>query len=745
MATVFRGGKSSIGYRLHLEYPIERQEYVPMRLETPRGRTIHWQANGIHVLISIDSDRVLHLSSILPAPGYKPRNLASKYFPSSSLPLVQVRLVGDGNQIYKSSKTLLGSYISGRLRYVSHSEMKDDLQRSLDITSHDEISGILVTTHFVVFTGIPVLRSWITVTNTCEKDIILSQVNSLTFGGLSSSEEWWNDYTLSTATNTWFREAQWRDHPLPSIGLDNSGIYKLQDGHVASMANFSLSNRGSFSTGTHLPMGMLKRNDNTETWLWQVENNASWRWEIGDYKDNVYLAAGGPTSIDHDWRQTLAPRATFTSVPMALCHVFDSPETAFGALTQYRRRLRRKHADNDELPVIFNDYMNCLMGDPTEEKIKSLLPAVATCGAEYFVIDAGWYADDNGWWDDVGLWQPSKVRFPSGFKSLLDTILSHGLIPGLWLEPEVIGVRSVVANQLPPDAFFQERGERIIEKGRYQLDYRHPAVRERMDKVVDDLILNYGVGYFKFDYNIEVVQGTGVNSCSTGSGQLDHSRAYLGWVNKIYDRHPSLVIESCSSGAQRMDYAMLSVHSLQSTSDQQDPVLYAVIAAAAPTAVTSEQSATWAYPQPSWDLEMNALTVVNSLLGRVHLSGKLDALNTENLDLIKQGMDVYKSIRSEIKTSLPFWPLGLPKWHDEWVALGIAAESGNFYLSVWRRGGPSSANLPIKGLSGTGDVEIELLYPRGFPADVKWDAKNSSLAVELPSTPSARLFRLRPK
>jgi alpha-galactosidase len=194
-----------------------------------------------------------------------------------------------------------------------------------------------------------------------------------------------------------------------------------------------------------------------------------------------------------------------------------------------------------------------------------------------------------------------------------------------------------------------------------------------------------------------------------------------------------------------MDYAMLAVHSLQSTSDQQDPVLYAAIAAAAHTAVTPEQSATWAYPQPCWNLEMNALTVVNSLFGRVHLSGKLDELDAETLNLVKQGMDVYKSIRSEIKTALPFWPLGLPKWHDEWVVLGMVAESGNIYLSVWRRRGPSSATLPIANLTGKVDVEVELLYPGCFLADVKWDAESSSLTVELTSAPSARLFRLRPK
>ncbi len=36
---------------------------------------------------------------------------------------------------------------------------------------------------------------------------------------------------------------------------------------------------------------------------------------------------------------------------------------------------------------------------------------------------------------------------------------------------------------------------------------------------------------------------------------------------------------------------MLGVHTLQSTSDQQDPVLYAAISAALPTAVLPEQGA----------------------------------------------------------------------------------------------------------------------------------------------------------
>ena len=54
------------------------------------------------------------------------------------------------------------------------------------------------------------------------------------------------------------------------------------------------------------------------------------------------------------------------------------------------------------------------MGDPDEEKVKALVQPAVTAGAEYFVIDAGWYADETDWWDTVGEWEPSTRRFPSG-------------------------------------------------------------------------------------------------------------------------------------------------------------------------------------------------------------------------------------------------------------------------------------------------------------------------------------------
>ncbi|KUL86407.1 hypothetical protein ZTR_08143 [Talaromyces verruculosus] len=180
-----------------------------------------------------------------------------------------------------------------------------------------------------------------------------------------------------------------------------------------------------------------------------------------------------------------------------------------------------------------------------------------------------------------------------------------------------------------------------------------------MNSVLHKLVIDYGIGYFKFDYNIEVIQGTDVDGKSPVAAHFEHQQAYLSWVRELLDRYPGLVIESCSSGVQRMDYAMLSVHPLQSTSDQQDPVLSAAIAVAVPTAVTPEQSATWAYPQPEWSDEINALTVVNALLGRLYLSGRLDKRSAHQFDLVVEGLQVYKGIRQQLKLARPIWPLGL--------------------------------------------------------------------------------------
>lgn len=51
-------------------------------------------------------------------------------------------------------------------------------------------------------------------------------------------------------------------------------------------------------------------------------------------------------------------------------------------------------------------------------------------------------------------------------------------------------------------------------------------------------------------------------------------------------------------------------------------------------------------PQSEWSDETNALTVANSLLGRIHLGGRLDIMKPEQLMIVYGGMEMYQQIRT---------------------------------------------------------------------------------------------------
>lgn len=588
--------------------------------------------------------------------------------------------------------------------------------------------------------GAGFLRSRVRLVNEGSAPLRLESVSTLTVGGITDVGGGLDGLTLHWADNDWLAECRWRKAPFRDQVVPLS---RPAHGHEGRGC-FERSSQGSWSTGRHLPMGALT-DLSGRAWLWQIESSAGWRFETGEREGAAYVALFGPDDAHHQWQHTLAPGEDFHTVPAVLVRgETGGLDAAFGELTDYRRLIRRDHPDHRALPVIYNDYMNTLMGDPTTDKLLPLVAAAGTAGAEVFVIDAGWYDDDaQGWWDAVGAWQPARGRFPGGIQEVLDAIRGHGMVPGLWLEPEVVGVRSPLADTLPPEAFFRRGGLRVTEHGRHHLDLRHPAARAHLDAVVDRLVGEWGVGYLKLDYNINIGPGTENGRESPGAGLLGHHRAHLDWMSALLDRHPGLVLENCGSGGLRMDYAQLAVTQIQSTSDQQDLLRYPPIAAAAATAVAPEQAAVWAYPQPDHTPDRIAFTLTGALLGRIHLSGFLDRMNDEQFALVRSAIRVYKDIRPEIAGARPFWPLGLPDWEDAWIAHGLRGRDATL-VAVWRRDradAPESRTLTLAHLRGV-EARPEVLQPATADAMVEWDAAEGKLTVGLPRADTAVLLRL---
>ena len=116
-------------------------------------------------------------------------------------------------------------------------------------------------------------------------------------------------------------------------------------------------------------------------------------------------------------------------------------------------------------------------------------------------------------------------------------------------------------------------------------------------------------------------------------------------------KYPDLVIENCSSGGLRMDYAMLARNSIQSTSDQEDYRNYATISANAAIGVTPEQAAIWSYPLRDGTKEEVIFNMVNALLLRIHQSGHLAEISPERFELVKRELTATKRSAAASRTA----------------------------------------------------------------------------------------------
>ena len=711
---------------------------------------IRIEEDGIYLVFGVTKENQLKLFhfSAKPLSEQEEKKLTeNETFLREGFQLVQVNFSGYNRPYEKHGNKHIVTAPGYMLTFVDMKDERNETGRVLTFIQKDEETGARVVTTWQFYQGTTTIRMQSEVTNEGTEVQTLEYISSFYYLGIEKEGEMSSDdkMQLTFAHNGWQKEMNFHTYSFPALGLPQTQPTVYQ----RTSKTIELTNTGNWSTKEYLPMGYLSNEEADTAIYWQIEHNGSWHAEISDQNDHFYLALSGPTEVQSHWFQNLKPGESFTTVSVAVGVSDADFAKAMEQLTKYRRMIRRVNKDDENLPVIFNDYMNCLFGDPTTEKELPLIDAAAEAGCEYYVIDAGWYAPGL-WWDSVGEWQESRERFPGGIREVTDYIRSKGMVPGVWLELEVMGINCEKAKNAPDDWFFIRHGKRVFDRSRYQLDFRNPAVIDHVNKVIDRVVNEYGVGYIKMDYNIEPGIGTELDADSVGAGLLAHERAYLAWLDSVFKKYPDLVIENCSSGGLRIDYALLSRYSIQSTSDQEDYQNYASIAVNAPAGLTPEQAAVWSYPQRNGDEEETIFNMVNAMLLRIHQSGHLAELSPERVELVKEGISYYKEIRSDIKKALPDWPIGLADTRSTFLCGALKTEN-KAYLAVFRRDKDEEddrtmVRIPLAHLfEGERKLSVKLAYPQvAMKENVEYtyEADRKVLAVDFKKKVMARIFEV---
>lgn len=400
---------------------------------------------------------------------------------------------------------------------------------------------------------------------------------------------------------------------------------------------------GSMPVRKYFPFIVLEDSRNSKFLAIQLYSPSSWQIELLACWDDTLSVTGGLADYDFGhWCKTIAAGDEFTT-PRALVAQGSSIYEACDKLVKAQTP-NISPVDND-MGILFNEYCTT-WGNPSFENLKRISDKLKGKGIKYLVMDSGWYGNKQNWWEAMGDWDVNEEKFPGGLKNIADYIRECGMIPGLWFEVESVGTSS---RHFDNDEHLLKRNGKVLTVGgRRFWDMEDPWVIEYLTEKVIKLLRDSGFGYLKIDYNDTI--GIGCDGYeSLGEGLRNKVIASQEFIKKIAKEVPGIVIENCSSGGHRLEPSMMEIASQSSFSDAHETKSMPIIAANLHRVIPPQQSQIWAVMRRSDDANRIHYSIINTLFGRMCLSGDIYDLSDEQWSLIDEGMAFYRQAADIIK------------------------------------------------------------------------------------------------
>ena len=602
--------------------------------------------------------------------------------------LVQIHARGD--QLpngYGNGSTLATTTATDALRFVSQKKDGDTV-----VTELADETGRTVFHTLKWEKGLEALRVSVRFENRTGKPVTLDLISSLNMGGITpfAEDDAPGTLLLHRARSAWSAEGR-----LLTESIEEAMLERPWTGHALRIAKFGQV--GSMPVRGWFPFAAVEDTANNVTWAMQIACPSSWQMEIRRKDDRLNMMA---SLLDEDfgqWAKTVAPGESFET-PEAYVTVGHGgvDRVSQRLLTVHRANMPRPEA---ELPVLFNEYCTT-WGDPSHENLVKIANRLQGHGIDFLVIDAGWYRREGAGWSDCGGdWIPEeKSMFPEGLKATADMIRAHGMIPGLWFEPETCARDSDIFRK--EELLLTRRGTVIDTDNRRFLDLRKEEVQKYLDERVTGLLKRCGFGYTKIDYNDCI--GVGCDDPdSLGEGLRQNMQGTLDFFRRMRESIPDLWIENCSSGGHRLEPSLMGATDMASFSDAHECPEIPIIAAQLHRLILPGQSQIWAVLRAKDSLRRINYSLVNTFLGVMCLSGDVADLSAEQWAKVDEGIRFFKAVRGIIRDGISAFHGEVSRsWrHPEgWQA--VCRTAGGETLTVIHTFGgkfPGQVNLPVSG------------------------------------------------
>jgi alpha-galactosidase len=203
-----------------------------------------------------------------------------------------------------------------------------------------------------------------------------------------------------------------------------------------------------------------------------------------------------------------------------------------------------------------------------DETIEREMEEAAAAGAELFELDAGWYegAGERHPFDfasGLGTYRVDRKKFPDGLRPLADRAHSLGMRFGVWVEPERVDLRYVGEPGMARETWLQqenglyEPGVPNADARTAMLDLGNAEAREWLLGKLSVLIAESGADHIKWDNNAWVSNNRRLAGAGPNDGNFRHVAGLYAVLAALKERFPSLLIENCSGGGNRLDLGLM--------------------------------------------------------------------------------------------------------------------------------------------------------------------------------------------
>lgn len=426
----------------------------------------------------------------------------------------------------------------------------------LCVTLEDKSYGLTLELHYYVYEACDVITRSAKLINSSEESIRLNRMMSMQIDFQTAG------YEFTTFTGAWGREM-------------NRHIVKAESGKLTNASyTGTSSNRAN-------PFIMLSKEGCNEDMGECYGFNLIYS---GNHYEAVEVSSFGKTRIvaginPQSFCFVLAAGENFEAPEAVMSYSHDG----FNGLSQHMHAFVREHIvrgewKNKPRPVLLNSWEASYF-DINERKLLSLAKAGKEVGVELFVMDDGWFGTRDDDTQALGDWQVNSKKLPNGIKGLVDKVRALGMEFGIWVEPEMVNVKSKLYEahpqwvlEIPGKPHSEGRNQRILDLGNIEVQ----------DYIIEEMSKVFGagdIGYVKWDMNRIFTDYFAQSLPAEKQGEVTH-RYYIGLyrcMKELTKRFPKILFEGCASGGNRFDLGILCYFPQIWASDDSDAIARAKI------------------------------------------------------------------------------------------------------------------------------------------------------------------------